>query len=389
MRYRKFGKLDWKSSALGFGCMRFPTIGDDRSNVDEPEAIRMLHYAIDHGVNYLDSGYPYHGGNSEVVVGKALKSGYRDKVMLATKSPVRMVEQEGDFDRFLNEQLERLQTDHIDVYLFHGLRAPRLEVMERFDLLAKADRALADGRIRYLGFSFHDTFETFKTIIDGYDNWTMCQFQYNYMNEEYQAGTKGLLYAASKGLATVIMEPLLGGKLANPPQAVQELWDSAPTRRTPVEWALQWLWNKPEVSVALSGMSTMQQVKENVASASASGVNLMSAEELALIAQVRDQYNELCPIPCTQCAYCMPCPNGVNIPGNFSTFNNGAMYGSWDDARRRYARMAEEGSQASACIQCRQCEDLCPQDIPISEWMTVVDQVLGQGQPFEECQRPA
>jgi predicted aldo/keto reductase-like oxidoreductase len=388
MQYRKFGKLDWKSSALGFGCMRFPTIGDDRSNVDEPEAIRMLHYAIDHGVNYLDSGYPYHGGNSEVVVGKALKGGYRDKVMLATKSPVRMVEQEEDFYRFLNEQLERLQTDHIDVYLFHGLRAPRLEVMEKFDLLAKADRALADGRIRYLGFSFHDTFETFKTIIDSYDNWTMCQFQYNYMNEEYQAGTKGLLYAASKGLATVIMEPLLGGKLANPPQAVQELWDSAPRKRTPVEWALQWLWNKPEVSVALSGMSTMQQVMENVASASVSGVDLMSDEELALIAQVRDKYNELCPIPCTQCAYCMPCPNGVNIPGNFSTFNNGAMYGSWDDARRRYARMEEE-SRASACIQCRECEDLCPQDIPISEWMTVVDQVLGQGQSFEECQLPA
>jgi predicted aldo/keto reductase-like oxidoreductase len=387
MKYRKFGKLDWKSSALGFGCMRFPTLGGDRSNVDEPEAIRMLHYAIDHGVNYLDSGYPYHGGNSEVVVGKALKGGYRDKVMLATKSPVRMIEQEGDFDRFLNEQLERLQDDHIDIYLFHGLRAPRIEVMEKFDLLAKADRALADGRIGHLGFSFHDTFETFKTIVDSYDNWTMCQFQYNYMNEEYQAGTKGLHYAASKGLATVIMEPLLGGKLANPPQAVQELWDSAPVQRSPVEWALQWLWNKPEVSLALSGMSTMQQVIENVESADRSGIGLMSEDELALVAQVRDKYDELCPIPCTACNYCMPCPNGVNIPGNFSTFNNGAMYGDWNDARRRYARM-DEASRASACIQCLECEPLCPQDIPISEWMPVVDQVLGQGMPYEECQLP-
>jgi predicted aldo/keto reductase-like oxidoreductase len=387
MKYRTFGKLDWQSSALGFGCMRLPTLGGDRSNVDEAEAIRMLRYAIDHGVNYLDSAYNYHGGNSERVVGKALKDGYRDRVKIATKLPVRNVEREEDFDRMLGEQLAKLQVEHIDVYLFHGLRAPRIEIMQKFDLLGKADRALADGRIGHLGFSFHDSFEVFKGIIDGYDNWTMCQFQYNYMNENYQAGTEGLLYAASKGLATVIMEPLLGGKLANPPRAVQALWDSAPARRTPVEWALQWLWNKPEVSVALSGMSTMQQVVENVDSASRSGVDLLSEDELALIARVRERYGELCPIPCTQCGYCMPCPNGLDIPGNFAQFNNGAMYGDWGDARRRYQRMPE-GAQAGACIACRECEDLCPQDIPISEWMPVVHQVLGLGQPFEECRMP-
>jgi predicted aldo/keto reductase-like oxidoreductase len=283
--------------------------------------------------------------------------------------------------------MEKLQVDHIDVYLFHGLRAPRLEIIQRFDLLAKADRALDDGRIGHLGFSFHDSFAVFKQIIDSYDNWTMCQFQYNYMNENYQAGTQGLQYAASKGLATVIMEPLLGGKLAVPPQSIQALWESAPTRRTPVEWALQWLWSKPEVSVALSGMSTMQQVIENVESADRSDVGLLDEDELALVAQVREKYDELCPIPCTACNYCMPCPNGVNIPRSFSLFNNGAIYGAWNDARRRYARM-DEASRASACIQCRQCEELCPQDIPISEWMPVVDQVLGQGQPYEECQLP-
>ena len=387
MQYRPFGRLDWQGSALGFGCARFPVVNKQYEQIDKGTAIEMLHAAIDAGVNYLDTAYNYHGGNSERLVGKALQEGYRDRVKLATKLPCWLVNSIEDCDRLFEEQLERLQVEHIDIYLFHGLRAPRIEIMEKFDLLSKAERAMADGRIGHLGFSFHDTFETFKTIIDSYDNWTMCQFQYNYMNEDYQAGTKGLLYAASKGLATVIMEPLLGGKLAVPPKAVQELWDSAPVQRTPVEWALQWLWNKPEVSVALSGMSTMQQVIENVESADRSGVNLISEDELALVARARDTYNELCPIPCTACNYCMPCPNGVDIPGNFALFNNGAMYGAWEDARRRYARK-EEASRASACIQCRQCEELCPQDIPISEWMPVVDEVLGQGRVYEECQLP-
>jgi predicted aldo/keto reductase-like oxidoreductase len=388
MKYRSFGKLDWQGSALGFGCMRLPTRGDDRSDIDEAEATRMLHYAIDHGVNYIDTAYPYHGGNSERLLGRALQGGYRDRVTLATKLPVRMVESPGDWDRFLNEQLARLQTDHIDVYLFHGLRASRWETVQQFDLLTRAEQAVAAGQIRYLGFSFHDTFDVFKQIIDGYDGWTMCQFQYNYMNEEYQAGTQGLQYAASKGLATVIMEPLLGGKLANPPQPVVELWQSASQERSPVAWALQWLWNKPEVSVVLSGMSAMQHVQENVTSAAVSGVNVLTEAELALIRQVRDRYNELCPIPCTQCGYCMPCPNGVDIPRNFSTFNNGVMYNAFGEARQRYQRMPEE-ARASACIQCLQCEDLCPQNIPISEWMTVVHAVLGEGQPFESCELPS
>jgi predicted aldo/keto reductase-like oxidoreductase len=367
--------------------MRLPTIGGDRSNIDEPRATRMLHYAIDHGVNYLDTGYPYHSGNSERFLGRALQGGYREKVMLATKLPVRMVASTEDYDRFLNEQLEKLQTDYIDFYLFHGLRSSRWETVHKLDLLAQADRALADGRIRHLGFSFHDTFEVFREIIDGYDGWTLCQFQYNYMNEEYQAGTQGLKYAASKGLAVVVMEPLLGGKLVDPPPPIQDFWDTAGTKRSPADWALQWLWNKPEVSVVLSGMSTMQHVEENVASADRSGVGTLNERELALIGQARDKYNELCPIPCTQCGYCMPCPNGVDIPGNFARFNNAAMYNAFADARRRYGQMPGE-AQASACIQCRQCEDLCPQNIPISEWMPLVHDVLGAGKPYEECVFP-
>ncbi len=382
MQYRKFGPLDWKVSALGFGCMRLPTKGEDTSNIDEPEVTKMLHYAIDHGVNYLDTAYPYHGGNSEWVVGRVLKGGYRAKVKLATKLPCWLVESPKDFDQYLNEQLDRLLTDHIDFYLLHNLNEKRWLRMRDLDVLEWAEKAIADGRIGYLGFSFHDDYEAFKEIVDAYDRWTLCQIQYNYMDVENQAGTKGLRYAASKGLAVVIMEPLLGGRLVNPPQPIQNLWNTAAQTRPPADWALQWLWNQPEVSVVLSGMSAMEHVEENVTSAEASGINSLTKEELALIEQARDKYQEICPIPCTQCGYCMPCPNGVHIPRNFLVYNEGVMYDDPDGARRLYTIRMTEDERASACIQCRECEELCPQDIPISEWMPRVHGVLAEGQPY-------
>ncbi len=388
MKYRPFGRLDWQVSALGMGCMRLPIVGGDSAQIDQDQAIAMIRYAIDHGVNYFDTAYPYHGGQSERVLGLALKDGYRERVRIATKLPTWAVETADDYDRYLNEQLARLGVDHIDFYLFHGLRAPRWEIVNRLNLLQRAEAAVADGRIGHIGFSFHDNFEMFKTIIDGYGKWTLCQIQYNYMNEDEQAGTRGLEYAAAQGLAVVVMEPLLGGRLVNPPAEVQALWDTAPIPRAPVHWGLQWLWNKPEVSLALSGMSTMQQVQQNIELAGQSAVGLLSPEELALVGRVRDRYRELCPIPCTQCRYCMPCPNGVDIPRNFEVFNVGIMYNTLTEARRHYQRILEE-ARASACIQCRLCEEKCPQSIPISEWMPLVHQVLGEGQPLEACTRPA
>jgi len=383
MKYRGFGKLDWRVSALGFGCMRLPTRGDNHSDIDEPQATRMVRWAIDHGVNYLDSGYGYHGGNSERFLGRVLKDGYRERVRVATKLPSWLIESDQDFDRYLNEQLHRLQTDHIDFYLLHGLNKDRWTNLRDLGVLVWAKRPLADGRIGHLGFSFHDEYEVLKEIVDAYD-WTFCQIQHNYMDVENQAGTKGLRYAASKGLGVVIMEPLLGGRLVTPPEPVQELWDTAERRRAPADWALQWLWNQPEVSVVLSGMSTMQHVKENVASADASGPGLLTEEEMQLAAQVREKYQELCPIPCTKCGYCMPCPNGLNIPRNFEIFNHGRMYNQIEAARRAYRRLSEE-ERASACVQCQQCEELCPQQIPISDWMVHVHEVLGEGQPYEVC----
>ncbi len=382
MLYRTFGPLDWKVSALGFGCMRLPTRGEDRSNIDEPEATKMLHYAIEHGLNYIDTAYPYHGGNSERFVGRALKGGYREKVRLATKLPCWLVQAAGDFDRFLNEQLDKLQTDHVDFYLLHNLHGRVWPRMRDLGVLEWAEKAVADGRIGHLGFSFHDEYEVFKEIVDAYDRWTFCQIQYNYMDVEKQAGSKGLRYAASRGLAVVVMEPLQGGRLVNPPQPIQNLWNTAAKTRLPADWALQWLWNQPEVSVVLSGMSAMEHVEENVTSAGASGVSTLTAEDLALIERVRDKYLELCPIPCTQCGYCMPCPNGVHIPRNFLVYNEGVMYDDPDGARRLYTLRLTEDERASACIQCRECEELCPQSIPISEWMPGVQEVLGEGQPY-------
>jgi len=381
MQFRKFGKLDWQVSVLGFGCMRLPTPDGSiiSGDIIEEEAIRMIRYAIEQGVNYVDSAYPYHIGKSEIVLGKALKDGYRERVKLATKSPVWALQKAEDFDTYLNEQLERLQEDHIDFYLFHGLGTQRWKNILDLDILSKAESAVRDGRIGNIGFSFHDDFDSFKEIVDGYEGWTVCLIQHNYMDTENQAGTEGLKYAASKGLAVAIMEPLLGGNLANPPKPVQEIFDDFEEKRSPADWALQWLWNQPEVSVVLSGMSSIKQVEENLRSADASRVGSLGARELQLIERVRERFKERTAIPCTKCGYCMPCPNQVDIPGNLELYNDGVMYEDWVAPRFGYMRMFGDSKRAEECDQCRECEEKCPQDIPVSEWMPRVHAVLGGG----------
>ena len=369
MKYRKFGRQDWEVSVLGFGAMRLPIIGKDPSHVDEPQAIDMIRYAIDHGVNYLDTAYPYHEKQSEIVVGKALLNGYREKVKLATKLPSWLVESPDDFDRFLDEQLEKLQTDHIDFYLLHALNSTRWPKLRDWEVLNWAESALTDGRIHYLGFSFHDDFAVFKDIVNATDRWTFCQIQYNFMDIEYQAGIKGLQYAANKGLAVVVMEPLRGGQLTTKiPKSVAEFWESANIRRTPADWALQWIWNHSEVSVTLSGMSTMQHVIENLDSADRSGAGLLTDEELILIDKVREEYRRLAPVPCTNCKYCMPCPNGVEITTILEYYNESITYDNPRASRSLYGSLSED-EQADNCVECFECEEKCPQGIPISEYL--------------------
>lgn len=376
MNTRKLGKTNVTVSALGFGTMRLPIKGSE-AEVDEPLAIEMLRRAIDRGVNYVDTAYPYHAGNSEFVVGKALADGYREKVHLATKLPTWLVNAPEDFDRFLDEQLSRLRTQHVEFYFLHCLQKHVWLKMRDLGVLDWAQRAQADGRIGRLGFSFHDGFEAFKEIVDAYD-WSFCQIQYNYVNEEVQAGTRGLKYAAEKGLGVIVMEPLFGGALANRPDPVRAVWDAVGPEYAPVDLALQWLWNKPEVSLVLSGMSTMEQVEQNLASASRSGVGSLGEHALGLIARVQHEYQQLSAIPCTRCRYCMPCPQGVDIPVNFELYNNATLFKGSPTALCKNLYMFLPASQrASACVQCGACEARCPQQIAIPEKLQAVQKQFG------------
>jgi len=368
MQYRKLGKLDWQVSVLGFGVMRLPLADKETEKVDEPESVRMMRYAIDHGVNYLDTAYAYHEGQSEGILGRALKDGYRERVKVATKLPVWLVEDAKDFDRYLNEQLERLQMEKIDFYFLHGLNSQRWPKMRDLGVIRWAERAMADGRFDHLSFSFHDNFETFKQIVDAYDNWTSAQVQYNYMDVDYQAGRRGVEYAASKGLAVVVMEPIRGGQLAKPRGSVAEVWGSAAQKRSPAAWALLWVWNQPEISLVLSGMSTMEQVVENVALADSARPGILSPEELALVDRAREAYKGLAPIPCTNCKYCMPCASGVDIPGILEIYNEATIYEDLENARWFYEQLKEE-QRADQCARCGECTDACPQEIDIPEWL--------------------
>lgn len=375
MNHRNFGRIEWEPSALGFGCMRLPVIDGNNSRIDEPKAAEMLYRAIDLGVNYIDTAYPYHGGTSEGFVGKTLEGKYREKVKLATKLPSWKIEKPEDFDLYLNEQLERLRTDQIDFYLLHTLNKETWNKIQHLGVLSWLERAQADGRIEHVGFSFHDELSVFKSIVDAYQGWDFCQIQYNFIDQDYQAGKKGLHYAAQRNLGVVIMEPLRGGRLVEPPAAVQELWDSAQVERSPVDWALQWLWNQPEVSLVLSGMSTLEQVEENVASADRSGVGTLSEKEVDLVVRVVDTYEGFSLVPCTRCGYCMPCPEGVDIPRILHLYNDGLMFEKMDDFAADYLKWVPEENKADHCVVCGECQEKCPQDIAIPDWL---DKIHGE-----------
>jgi predicted aldo/keto reductase-like oxidoreductase len=375
MRYTTFGQLDWNASALGFGCMRLPIRGK-HEDIDEAAAIGMIRRAIDAGVNYFDTAWGYHGGNSEIVLGKALRDGYRSRVKMATKLPPWEVRTAADFDRLLNTQLGRLQVDHVDLYLLHSLGRKNWDTIHALGVLEWAEKAMADGRVGHMGFSFHDTLPVFKEIVDAFDRWTFCQIQYNYMDETTQAGTEGLRYAADRGLAVVVMEPLLGGNLASPPAAIQSMWDGSRHKRSAVDWALHWLWDKPEVTVVLSGMSTAQQLEQNLESVDSGGPGLLSSEERDLVGHVAETYRALRPIPCTRCNYCLPCPSGVSIPHNLGLYNTAVVYNQHQKMRQEY-RGTKEAERASACTACRECEEKCPQKIVVSEWMSCIAKELG------------
>ena len=370
MEYRSFGSLDWTSSALGFGCMRFPTGNGDSGAIQEGRAADMLHYAIDHGVNYLDTAYPYHQGESEPFLGRTLQGRYREKVRLATKLPCWKVEKKSDFDPLLGEQLDRLQTERLDFYLLHALNEKSWKKMEGLGVLSWLEKAQSDGRIGWIGFSFHDAYPVFKNIVDAYQGWDFCQIQYNYMDIDYQAGRKGLHYASDRGLGVVIMEPLRGGRLVNPPREVEKIWQNSSRRLSPAAWGLHWLWDQPQVSLVLSGMSEMSHVRENVQAAASSEIGKLNPDDQQVIQKVRETYRSLATIPCTGCEYCLPCPEGLNIPKILEIYNDALMYDKLDYGKGQYLRIIPEGERAEDCQACGECEENCPQGIRISDWMT-------------------
>jgi predicted aldo/keto reductase-like oxidoreductase len=377
MQYRTAGKLKDKLSVLGFGAMRLPVINDDSGNIKEEESINLIRYAIDKGVNYVDTAYNYHKGNSEILVGKALKDGYREKVKVATKMPVWLTDTHEDFDKYFNEQLEKLDVEYIDFYLIHNLNKKYWEKLRAIDVFTFLDKILKDGRVKHVGFSFHDEVDLFKEIIDAY-SWDFCQIQYNYMNENFQAGTEGLKYAASKNIPVIIMEPLLGGKLAKePPKDIRALWNKAAIRRTPAEWALKWILNHEEVTMLLSGMNSIEQIDENVRIGSEALPNSMEEHELNLIKEVEDKYRSKTMINCTGCDYCMPCPNKVWIPYNFEIYNDYHTFETIEESTKMYDRLVKVKQAASDCIECKKCEAACPQKLPIIELLKNVNSTLG------------
>lgn len=371
-----FTDLGFEVSRLGFGAMRMPTVQvNNEAAIDEEKAIAMIRHAIDQGVNYIDTAYAYHGGASEPLVAKALKDGYREKVVLATKLPCWLVETREDMDRFLDEQLQKLETDYIDFYLLHALSKTGFEKMQSLGYDDFLDKALAAGKIKYPSFSFHDDYDAFHTILHAYP-WKMAQVQMNFLDDENQATLKGIREAADMGIGVVIMEPLRGGALANPPQVVKDLYSKFPVKRSAAEWAFRYLYDMPQVMTILSGMSSMEQVTDNLEIFKHSTVNCMDETEHALLKQVKEAYLSRMKTRCTGCAYCQPCPMGVVIPRIFTGYDNAVMLDTEKDFHNGYDNFVEKKIDASQCISCGKCEGDCPQHLPIIDLLKEIHQEM-------------
>ena len=372
MKTRKFEKLGIETSLLGFGCMRFPV--NEEGKIDRVRAEKMIDEAIANGVNYIDTAYPYHEGESELFVGEVLKKYPRDSFYLATKMPTfGQMQYAEDAPKLFNEQLNKLQVDYFDFYLVHCItKKVWEEKVVPFGVVEYLLEMKKQGKIKYLGFSFHDDYEVFETVLNAYD-WDFCQIQYNYMDTDIQAGDKGYELATSKNIPIIVMEPIKGGSLANLPEDITNIFKEY-NGASASSWALRWVATHENVKVILSGMSTEEHVKDNLNTFNLERVEL-NEEELQVVDNVKKAILARTKNGCTGCRYCMPCPFGVNIPRNFSIWNNSSMYGQLENGKKRYAALNE--AQASSCKDCGKCETLCPQHIKIREDLKKVVQDLG------------
>ncbi len=373
MQYVPFGKTGREVSRLGFGMMRLPTVkkGDDKV-IDREEAIRMLRHGIDRGVNYVDTAYGYHNGESEILTGLGLKDGYRDRVMLTTKLPQWLVEKYSDMDRLLDEQLKKLDVSHLDFYLLHALNGDAFDKLKRLNYQKFLEKAKGDGRIRHAGFSFHDDKAAFLRIIDDYD-WDMAQIQFNYLDDGEQATLEGLLYAGEKGIPIVVMEPLRGGALASPPLEIKEMISTSHRGWSAVEWAFRYAGDFANVATILSGMTTMEQVEDNLRIFENIRAGSLEEGDRAFLATMKQRYLSRIKIGCTACNYCQPCPQGVQIPRIFQVYNESYMLNQPGNLKWNYGNIIKDGADGSLCVACGQCEAVCPQGLPIIESLRLID----------------
>ncbi|MDO4870292.1 MAG: aldo/keto reductase [Bacillota bacterium] len=375
MLKKKFKCLDIETTLLGMGIMRLPS--DDDLQVDEQQGIDLIRYAIDKGINYIDTAYTYHDGMSETIVGKALKDGYRQKVILADKMPIWMAKTEEDLEKLFQTQLERLDLEDgcIDMYLIHNIIPYNWKKTKKLNMIDFLERKKAEGSIKHVGFSFHGSLELFKEVIDAYE-WDFCQIQLNYLDKDEQAGLEGLEYARQKGVDVIIMEPLKGGRITYKiPPKVQAIWDQAKASgvmeetRTPAKTAFKWVAAQPGVSLILSGMGSKEQIDENIAIFSDPQLTALSAEEQSAIDAAASEYNQLIRFQCTGCGYCKPCEQRIDIPDIIDYVNNWHAFDKNPGTRMEYLTWIDEGHHASQCIQCGKCEEKCPQGLPIMDIM--------------------
>lgn len=368
MQYRQYGKLGFSVSALGLGCMRLPLTknADGTAQVDRALAYELIRYAVDHGINYIDTALTYHRGQGEKIVGEALQDGYRAKIKLATKQPFGYMKTQGDIRRNLENTLQALGTDYLDCYLVHNVQPQSWEEIKRREVLSEYEKFRQEGLIRHIGFSYHGNYTTFRDILEYYP-WEMCQIQQNLLDVDHEATEEAIHLAGRRNTALVIMEPLRGGGLVTPPASIQHLYDSYSTHRPAVEWAFRHLIDYPEISCVLSGMSSLAQLKENIAIFSKLDAlpGCLTQQERTILKSAKKAYEAISSIPCTGCEYCMPCPQGVNIPSIFLRYNEGVMYENFTPSQRWYMLLNRVDQDARNCIACGACEKACPQQIPI------------------------
>ena len=379
MNYRPYGKLGYEVSSLGLGCMRLPRVPDGNGGmkVDLEKAFELIRYAAEHGITYFDTAFGYHNQTSEAVLGEALEGKYRSKVKIATKQPFNVMKTQGDIRRNLENTLKKLRTDYIDVYLIHNIQAGVWDEIKRRKVYEEYEKFREEGMIKAIGFSYHGGYDTFSDIMNTYD-WDMCQVQQNLLDVDQEVPEKAIKLAGEKETALVIMEPLRGGGLVNAPAPVKEVYGSAPVQRPAVEWAFRHLINYPQISTILSGMSTLEQLKDNIEIFSKPDAvpGCLSPEEKDVIARAKKAYESIVTIPCTGCEYCLPCPKGVNIPGVFSRYNDGHMFGAFDQPRRSYMFLGRSGGDATNCVACGACETKCPQHIDIINQLKIAHKAL-------------